>query len=217
MVTGLAANSAAHDFKHGGRRWRIKAGVGVFAALFAVTGCAGSAATQPSPVFEGNVASSPQPDVEASPPQPEPTVSAPPVATVSANTGLWSYDTGYNEAARHDGLLTDRDCEALASYYWAEMRTLPDPEYLYLTMFNGCLDAATGLPPKLNNPSRYPSGGLPFTDPCADGDIDPWVVIYNGPGGSGDTTVAAPCQEYAEEEVLQQLPPGSFIIESWRL
>lgn len=217
MVTGLAANSTAHDLNDGGRRWRIKAGVGVVAALFVVTGCAGSATTEPSPASEGNVASYPQPDAETSPPQPASTVSAPPVAPVSANTGLWTYDTGYNEAARHDGPLTDGDCEALASYYWAEMRTLPDPEYLYLTMFNGCLDAATGLSPNLNNPSRYPPGGFPFTDPCADGDIDPWVVIYDGPAGSGDITVAAPCQEFAEEEALQQLPQGSFIIESWRL
>lgn len=133
-----------------------------------------------------------------------------------AETGIWAYDTGYNEVSADDDEFGPRECQGLADYYWYDLDALEKSEYLYLSIFQGCMDAAAGRKPQADQFRDDPPGGVPESDPCLIGDIEPWVVIFDGPAGPGDTTVGAPCQEIAEEEVLDQLPAGSFVVESWR-
>ena len=70
-----------------------------------------------------------------------------------------------------------------------------------------------------SNPGRRsstppPLDGAPFDESCADGDVRPWTVLYGG-ATRGGITVGAPCRDIAEQEVLDQLPDGTFVVDSW--
>lgn len=133
----------------------------------------------------------------------------------ASETGVLPYDYGYN-AALEDEMRTSSDCEGLANVIWEQIPDGPERESEFLAVYQGCVDGIFGRPPNATFPSDYPAGGVPYVDPCQEDNIEPWIVIYEGPGGSGDVSVGAPCQEVAEQYALDQLPPGSFIIESWR-
>ena len=72
-----------------------------------------------------------------------------------------------------------------------------------------------GSNPGRVNPTPPLLYGAPVDESCADGDVRPWTVLYGGPT-TGGITVAAPCRDIAEQEVLDQLPDEAFVVDSWR-
>ena len=113
-------------------------------------------------------------------------------------------------------MRTTNDCESLARSSWNQMPEGLERESDFLAVYQGCVDGIFDRIPHATFPSDLPAGGVPYVDPCQKGDIEPWVIIYDGPSGAGDIGVGAPCQELAERFALEHLPPGSFVIESWR-
>lgn len=176
----------------------------IVVAFVAACGGPTSAPTQPTPGWSSQAT------------DPSPTFAEPSPALRTAKTGVFAYDFGYNEAVA-TYMRTPSECEFLARSVWDQTPNAPERELEFLTVYQGCLDGIFNRVPHFTSPSDLPAGGVPYVDPCQDGDIGPWVVIYDGPAGPGDVSVGAPCQEIAEEYALGQLPPGSFVVDAFRV
>lgn len=190
-----------------GNGGRAHGGYAVLILLaIAVAGCSNETTSR---AFESAISSSTlsMSSTSAAAPQPR--------QPMRASTGTAAYDFGYNTAVEM-GAASSWQCEELVNAQIVSVQRGSPEEFELLAMYQGCLDASAGRAAAFSSVRNLPPGGVPYEDPCLSGDIEPWVVIYDGPGGSGDISVGAPCQAVAEDYALSQLPPGSFVVESWR-
>lgn len=187
-------------------RFELRA-ITLVVALLALSACSSAppgAGTQSPTRSQSPSSKIPSPGVPQSAPQ------------LRSNTGNPAYDFGYNIALDFD-IASPWECSDVAFGELGEVQQESAEETEFLLIYQGCFDASVDRAPNSAGVRDLPPGGVPYEDPCLSGDIDPWVIIFDGPTGPGDFSVGAPCQEVAEEYALSQLPPGTVIIESFRV